>query len=254
MSFLQFYNLSRFPKIRHGIFTRKGGYSPRPFHSLNTSYTVGDNPANVRKNRGLIADCFVNGQNKASMIYLKQVHSDRIRVLTGKPEQELSNRPDLHLEGDAVVTNLSGRYLVIQVADCQSVLFYDPVKHVAANVHSGWRGSVQNIIGKTVCLMKQQFMSNPEDIVAGIGPSLGPCCAEFVNYRFEIPENFRKYKTGRHFFDFWAISRKQMTSEGIREENIETAEMCTRCRKDLFFSYRGEQVTGRFSGVIGILQ
>lgn len=251
--FFKFHNLTRFPKVLHGIFTRNGGCSPKPFHSLNTSYNVGDNPANVRLNRKSMTDCIADGGKKGSMVYLKQVHSDRIRVLDSMSEQKLPDTPDLLYNGDAVVTNLANKYLVIQVADCQSVLLYDPVNHVAANVHSGWRGSVHNIVGKTVRAMKQYFKSDPENIVAGIGPSLGPCCAEFVNYRSELPEIFWKHKTVNHYFDFWAISQEQMQSEGIPGSNIETGNICTRCRKDLFFSYRGEQVTGRFSGVIGIL-
>jgi polyphenol oxidase len=156
------------------------------------------------------------------------------------------------LNGDAIVTDLPHKNLVIQVADCQAVLLYDPIRHVVGNVHSGWRGSLQDVIGKTVRVMKKHFMSNPEDIVAGIGPSLGPCCAEFVNYPIEIPEKFWKYKIRENYFNFWSLSRDQMKSEGLLDENIETSEICTKCRRDLFFSYRGEQVTGRFSAVVGL--
>jgi YfiH family protein len=162
------------------------------------------------------------------------------------------NDPGMLLNGDAIVTDLRNKNLVIQVADCQAILLYDPVRHVVANVHSGWRGSIQNVVGKTVSLMNQRFMSNPKDVVAGIGPSLGPCCSEFVNYRTEIPETLWKYKINGKYFDFWSISQDQMKSEGILDENIETSGICTKCRTDLFFSYRGECVTGRFSAVLGL--
>ncbi len=251
--YFQFHNLSQFPKVRHGIFTRHGGCSPKPFQSLNSSFSVGDDPVNVKRNRRSIADCFINKAHEGSMVYLKQIHSDQVRIFKHRSESNLSERPEITMKGDAVITELPHRYLLIQVADCQAVLFYDPVRHVVANVHSGWRGSVKNIIGKTVSFMKQHFMSNPKDIVAGIGPSLGPCCAEFVNYRSEIPENLLKYRTRSNYFDFWTVSRDQMKSEGIPGKNIETGNLCTRCRTDLFFSFRGEQSTGRFSGVIGIL-
>jgi polyphenol oxidase len=254
LSFFQFLNLSRFSTIHHGIFTRKQGVSKKPFHSLNISFDVGDNPEHVNNNRNAIVECFGTRTDSRSMVYLKQIHSDQVCVLDGKSMPEKLNKPDMLLIGDAVVTDSPAKNLVIQIADCQAILFYDPIRHVAANVHSGWRGSIQNVIGKTVNVMKQRFLSNPKDIVAGIGPSLGPCCAEFVNYRMEIPEAFWKYKINRNYFDFWKISKDQMKSEGILDENIETSGICTKCRPDLFFSYRGEQVTGRFSAVLGLKQ
>jgi YfiH family protein len=156
------------------------------------------------------------------------------------------------LIADAVVTDRSENYLVIQVADCQSVLMYEPVRRVVANVHSGWRGSIQNIIGCTVDAMKQYFGCSPDDILAGIGPSLGPCCAQFINYETEIPKEFWDYKDPDDHFDFWAISTDQLMKAGVRERNIESSQMCTRCRTEEFFSFRAEKTTGRFASVIGL--
>jgi polyphenol oxidase len=254
LSFFQFSNLSRFSTIHHGIFTRKGGFSPKPFDSLNISFGVGDNPVHVKNNRNAMSECFGTSINNSSMVYLNQIHSDQVRMLGSESMSNKLNDLGTLLIGDAFVTNLPKKNLVIQVADCQAILLYDPVRHVVANVHSGWRGSIQNIVGKTVSLMTQRFMSNPKDLVAGIGPSLGPCCSEFVNYCTEIPETFWKYKINGNYFDFWSITQDQMKSEGILDENIETSGICTKCRTDLFFSYRGEQVTGRFSVVLGIKQ
>lgn len=254
LSFFKFLNLSQFSGIHHGIFTRKGGFSSKPFDGLNVSFGVGDDPENVRNNRIAMCECFGAGANSGSMVYLKQIHSDQVRMLCRKSLPEKLNNPDILVSGDAIVTDLPDKNLVIQVADCQAILLYDPVRHVAANVHSGWRGSIRNIVGKTIKVMKQRFMSNPRDIMAGIGPSLGPCCSEFVNYHAEIPETFWKYKIHEKFFDFWKISQDQMKAEGILDKNIETSRICTKCRTDLFFSYRGEQVTGRFSAVLGLKQ
>jgi polyphenol oxidase len=254
LSFFQFLNLKQFSGIHHGIFTRKGGVSSKPFDGLNVGFEVGDDPEHVRHNRMAMSECFDARTNGGSMVYLKQIHSDQVRVLSGKSMPVKSNDPDIPVDGDAMVTDLPGKFLVIQVADCQAILLYDPVCHVVANVHSGWRGSIQNIIGKTIKVMHRHFMSNPKDIVAGIGPSLGPCCSEFVNYRTEIPETFWKYKINENYFDFWRISLDQMKAEGILDENIKISRICTKCRTDLFFSYRGEQVTGRFSAVLGFKQ
>jgi hypothetical protein len=121
-----------------------------------------------------------------------------------------------------------------------------------ANIHSGWRGSIPNIIGLTIQTMIKEFDSDPKNLLTGIGPSLGPCCAEFIHYRTEIPKAFWSYKNRKDCFDFWAISKDQLTEAGIPSNHIVSSNLCTRCRTDLFFSYRKERLTGRFATVIGI--
>ncbi|HUT43902.1 MAG TPA: laccase domain-containing protein, partial [Desulfobacterales bacterium] len=123
---------------------------------------------------------------------------------------------------------------------------------VVANVHSGWRGSINNIIGCTLKVMENSFGCRSRDVVAGIGPSLGPCCAEFVNYKKEIPEAFWKYKNDTNHFDFWSISRDQLCEAGVLFENVDLSRMCTKCDSNRFFSFRGEGTTGRFAALIGL--
>jgi YfiH family protein len=154
---------------------------------------------------------------------------------------------------DALISAAPGKTLAIQTADCQAVLLYDPVRKAVANIHSGWRGSIQNIVGLTVQAMIKRFGSDPKDIVAGIGPSLGPCCAEFIHYRTEIPKEFWPYKNASDYFDFWKLSHDQLTDAGVPGGHILTSNLCTRCRTGLFFSYRKEKTTGRFAAVIGII-
>ena len=248
LAIFRFENLSRFPEVRHGIFSRQGGFSPPPFESLNVSRGVGDAPENVERNRALLAKA-LGGETLA---YLRQVHSDKVRVLRDGPDSGKFFERETTPEGDAMVTDSKGVHLAIQTADCQAVLLYDPARRIVANVHSGWRGSVSDIAGKTVAEMKRAFGCDPVDIRAGIGPSLGPCCSEFVNYENEIPERLWKYRTKEFFFDFWAITRDQLANQGVSPENVEIGGFCTRCRTDLFFSYRKEKVTGRFAATIGI--
>jgi copper oxidase (laccase) domain-containing protein len=89
-------------------------------------------------------------------------------------------------------------------------------------------------------------------MVAGIGPSLGPCCAEFVNYTREIPRRFWHYRVSECHFDFWAITRAQLCQAGVVADNVYTSEICTRCNPQAFYSYRGQRVTGRFAAAIGL--
>ena len=89
--------------------------------------------------------------------------------------------------------------------------------------------------------------------MAAIGPSLGPCCAEFVTYRDIFPEEFDRFMVDENHFDLWALSSWQLENAGMRPENIEVAGLCTRCRTDLFYSYRAEGNTGRF-GTVAMLR
>jgi len=247
-SFLKFPNLSLFPDIRHGIFTRKNGYSKTPYKSLNISYSNGDDSRNVKLNRSVISKCFDGNE----LVFARQVHGTKAEVFAKKSIQLNKRFPDVIPECDAMITDIKKRSLVIQVADCQSILMYDPVLQVIANIHSGWRSSIKNIIGRTISVMEKEFDSKPGNIVAGISPSLGPCCAEFVNYKDEIPEEFWKYKDDSDHFDFWVISSDQLCDAGVLKENIYLSGICTRCNTDLFFSFRGEGTTGRFATVIGL--
>ena len=247
LGLFKFPNLSACPDLIHGVFTRHGGNSPPPFDSLNMSDSAGDRPENVERNRAAVSACC----DGLPLIFLNQVHGDEILVFS---RDEPAPDPTGKRQGDAMITNRPGLMLAVKLADCQGVLLHDPDKKVTAAVHSGWRGSVADIIGKTIDRMKTEFGCRPGDILAGISPSLGPCCAEFVNYKKELPAHFRPYKDGRDHFDFWQISRAQMTAAGIPENNIEIAAVCTSCRTDLFYSYRKEGRTGRFTVVAGMVK
>jgi YfiH family protein len=242
VSYLTFAGLSELSGVRHGIFTRNGGVSTGAFASLNVGQVGGDDPERVAQNRRIVAATLGGG----TLVRARQVHGRAVKVVTGQDAQAPP------AEADVLVTDMPGLLLMVQVADCQPILLCDPVRRVVAAVHSGWRGSVANIIGETVSLIRARYGSRPEDLMAGIGPSLGPCCGQFVNYRTEIPADLWPFRVDADHFDFWAASRAQLLAAGLRAERIETAGVCTRCHTEAFFSYRGERTTGRFAAVIGI--
>jgi YfiH family protein len=248
IAYYQFENLKRLDVVFHGIFTRQTGLSKSPFDSLNIARDIGDDHHSVKKNREIVAGCFDNRK----LVYATQVHGDRVLVIDRLNPDSLNPGSPPPLTGDALVTDIPRIGLVIQVADCQAVMLVDPVRQVVANVHAGWRGSIKNIIGRTISTMEARFSCRPRDMIAGIGPALGPCCAEFLNYRSEIPDKFWTYKDHSHHFDFWAVSRDQLIAAGVRAEKIDLSRICTKCHTDLFFSYRGEGKTGRFAAVIGL--
>ena len=245
--FYRFHLLSRFAELEHIVFTRLGGTSLPPFASLNVSYDTGDDYRRVRENLHRIR----NATGCSSFIYSRQSHSSNLVVLRSYPHLDpLVNYP-LHGK-DGFFTQLPGLMMMIKVADCQAVLFFDPKRKAAGIIHAGWRGSVNNITGKAIQLMRTQYNCNPSDIVVGVGPSLCPRCSEFRNWKEELPPEFSRFQVSANHFDFWAISQSQLMEAGVLRENIEIAGLCTKCHPEAFYSYRGEGKTGRFAVTIGI--
>jgi len=232
--------LSRAENLSHGIFHRHGGVSPSPWGSLNVGLAVGDAPERVAENRQRIKQAL----GLSSLVGARQVHGDRVAVVKRDPGGDID-------EVDALVSDEPGIGLMIQQADCQAVLLYDPARPAVGIAHSGWRGSVANIIANTVVMMGETFGSEPGGMYAAVSPSLGPCCGEFVNHQQELPDSFRSFLGQENHFDFWAISRFQLQETGIRPERISVAGLCTVC-DPRFFSYRRAKITGRNASVIGL--
>ncbi|MGV8050769.1 MAG: polyphenol oxidase family protein [Anaerolineaceae bacterium] len=241
--------LTEVPGLLHGVFTRHGGVSRPPYAALNVGWSNGDSPESVRENLHRVKREIGVGLLASGL----QVHGDAIHVVDEEAIEKASPGSDMLLmpPGDALVTKLRGVGLLIKIADCQAIFLVDPVREVIANVHCGWRGSVQDLPVKVVRFLQERFGCNPRDILATISPSLGPCCAEFRNYREELPESFHPFQVRPLYFDFWALSRRRLTDAGLRPEHIETAHRCTACNTHDFFSYRGEGATGRMAAVLG---
>ncbi|BCS99341.1 laccase domain protein [Desulfoluna limicola] len=235
-----FSSFSQVPWLFHGCFTRKGGVSEGPYEGLNTGLNTGDSAQAVSVNRKAILDESGGGE----LVVLSQVHGKGVHVHTGTGVDSV--------EADALVTDRPGAMLTILTADCQAVVLVDPVKRVVANAHAGWRGSVEGVLPETVSVMENRFGCCPSDLLAGIGPSLGPCCAEFVHYKKELPRSFCTHRVGFNHFDFWAISRDQLCNTGLKAKNITAAQVCTQCDDEHYFSYRRSHTTGRMATVIGI--
>jgi hypothetical protein len=251
IEWLEFEALRAGGGVRHGVFGRGGGVSPAPFDSLNVGVNCGDGSDNVRVNRERIQRCL--GLPHAA--YLRQVHGGEVRVHARADRNAERRRHQALLDpqaGDALVSDIPGLLLVIQVADCQAVLLHDPRRRVVANIHAGWRGSVAEIVPRTVAVMERRFGCLPGDLLAAVCPSLGPCCAEFIRYRDEIPERYWAYGNAARHFDFWAITRDQLRRSGVPSDRIAISGVCTRCHPERYFSYRGQRTTGRFAAAIGL--
>lgn len=236
----------------HGVFTRHGGVSLPPYHTLNTALNNGDSQEAVRENLLRIKRAL----GIPKLAWSRQVHGDDIQVIEDENLSQGENGTDLAMPSpcDALATTVRGVGLMIRIADCQALFLVDPVERVIANVHCGWRGSVIEFPAKAVRFLEKRFGCRPANLLATVSPSLGPCCAEFINYKRELPPSFRQYQVRPEHFDFWEITRHQLTTAGVLSENIEIAGRCTVCETENFFSYRGERTTGRMAAVIGWME
>ncbi len=178
---------------------------------------------------------FLNDQAAAQILIPKQLH--------GKEVMRVDAETQLAPSGDALSTNALGLSIGVTHADCQAAILYDPVKHAVACIHSGWRGSVLNIYKRAIVHMKQQYRSNPQDLLLCIGPSLGPESAEFIHYKEELPSQFWEYQVTPNHFDFWEISKDQAIECGLTPEHIEIARLDT--KEGDFYSFRRDKTNKR---------
>ena len=243
---LQFNNLSEFENIIHFSTTRVGGKSTGKLQSLNLGYTVNDNPLNVTSNVESLAHVF--GFNREQMVSPKQTHSKNIGVVK-------SNKY-IFPNTDALITNVPGICIFVRTADCVPILLFDPVQKAVAAIHSGWKSTVQEIAKHTIEIMQKEYGTNPTDLVAGIGPSIGPDVYEVgpeVIDQFQNQFSFDNYITPinnseKGLLNLWKVNKQILIHSGITESNIEIAEICTFSNPELFYSARRNGVkTGRLA-------
>lgn len=237
--------------ITHGFTSRLGGVSRGKVEGFNLGFRVDDDKNSVLENYRLLAEDL--GISLDRTVLSKQTHTSNIRIVTesdcGKGVVRESDIEDT----DGLVTNIADIALVVFSADCVPVLLYDPKARAIAAIHAGWRGTVKHIAAKTVGVMKEAFGSNPQDILAAIGPSIGPCCFEFGE---DAPSYFgkdilQKKSDGKYLVDIWKYNSEQLTEAGVNPRNIDISRVCTVCESDRFYSYRTHrECTGRQGAVI----
>jgi YfiH family protein len=157
---------------------------------------------------------------------------------------------------DVLVTDDPDCVLMLRFADCTPVLIADPRRSAVAAVHAGWRGSAVRAAGAAVAAMAAAFGSNPRDLVAGIGPAIGPCCyvvGPDVEAAFADRPWAMVRPAGQQMrLDLWEANRRALVEAGVPADQVEVAGICTQCQAERFFSHRanGGQPAGRFAALI----
>lgn len=234
LQWLEFELLANCPEVIHAAFTRHGGCSKDHLDSLNLCKRVSDSLENVEENRRRVA----NALSLPQLITAKQYHSVNIATITSAAVSEIP-------QCDALTTQSKNLGLMILQADCQAAIFYDPVHRAIANVHCGWRGSVQNIYQHTIHRMQKEYHTKPQDLLVCISPSLGPDNSEFIHYKTELPESFWQFQPKPNYFNFWEISQWQLSLAGILTHHIQIACIDTVSNPQDYFSYRYSKNSGR---------
>jgi YfiH family protein len=256
MAFIQHNGIRYFQfeslQTRHALFTRQGGVSPDPWGSLNVGGTVGDDLARVRQNR--IRSFEALGREPSTMFDVWQVHSADV-VCAGAP------RPlnESYRQADIIITDQPGVTLFMRFADCVPILLHDPRNGVVGIAHAGWMGTLRDVAAVTVEAMKNNYGSNPADLVAGIGPSIGPdhyeigadVILQVMQKHGDESERLLKSQRGKIHFNLWEANRLALERAGVGA--IEVAELCTACHTDDWYSHRAEKGrTGRFGALISL--
>ena len=243
--YIGFPKLEATGKIRVAFTTRMGGVSRGQYSSMNMSTTNGDDINLVKENYRII--CSALGIDSKNVVLSHQTHTDNIRTVTEKDRGKGLYSERDYDNVDALITNIPGLALVTQFADCTPLLFFDHVKNVIANVHSGWRGTVKQIGAKAVKRMVEEFDCSPSDIIAAIGPCIGKCCyevdtpvySEFEKVAgFDLSAIFTQKSDDKYMLDLWEANRQILINAGIKPENIDVTDLCTHCHSEYFHSHR----------------
>ncbi|HEX7787099.1 MAG TPA: peptidoglycan editing factor PgeF [Methylomirabilota bacterium] len=216
-------------------------------HFPGVSRPTEPRPPFARDAQPLLASCGLGGDPA----FVRQVHGADVLSV---------DRGGLAGRADALLTSRPGLPLCISTADCLPIVLYDPRAGRLASVHAGWRGTVRSVAA-TAARRLIAAGSAAADVVAAVGPSIGPCCYEvdapvLERLQAAFAASWERWVTpkgpGKWMLDLWQANLDQLTGAGIRSERIDLMRLCTGCRPDLLFSYRRERGAGRLVAVAAL--
>lgn len=234
--------------VKHAFSTRLGGVSRGQFATMNFSFTRGDDPECVRENYRIMAD--VLGVSAERMVLSHQTHTTNVRVVREGDMGKGITRERDYRDVDGLVTNLTDVTLVTFFADCVPLYLIDPVHRAIGLSHSGWRGTVCRMGKATLEVMRQEYGTCAEDVIAAIGPSICQDCYEVgeeVVREFSetfAPDDqkriFYQKKNGKYQLNLWEANRVVFQEAGVLPQNIHVTDICTRCNPQRLFSHRAQ--------------
>lgn len=237
-----FDNLTALPVAAH-VSTRHGGVSPAPWTSLNFSVSRGDEPERVTANFARF--CEAVDVEPSQPVRTHQVHG------TAVAKVDWEDAGSRQSATDALITDAVGLPLFLVFADCTPILLYDRRQHALGVCHAGWRGTVNGAAASTLWAMQAAYNTDPGDVWAGIGPSIGPASYEvgeevyaMAQAKLPGPDRFFTFPNGpdaNPYFDLWQANAAQLVEAGVPDGQIEIAGIDTAQQTADFFSHRAEK-------------
>jgi len=249
---LRYLTFQTFADLPHGVFTRRGGVSSAPWNTLNVGGSVGDDMERVRENR--IRSFAALDRHRDSLHDVWLVHGTGV-VFADQPRDLSLKSP----QADLLFTDNPKVTLFMRFADCVPLLFHDPKKGVIGISHAGWMGTVKGVANASIAAMKSRYGTDPRDVRAAIGPSIGPDhyevgadVAEQVRNSFgKQAEALLEPRGDRFHLDLWSANRFQLEEAGVN--SVEVSQVCTACHLEDWFSHRAEKgKTGRFGVLLAL--
>ena len=243
VAYLTYNALDKIDFIHHAFSTRLGGVSVGSKESMNLSFEH-DDFDKVTENYHRFCDAA--GFDFSSLVASSQDHHTFVRVCTSN-EKGIGIYREKDIESvDALVTNEKGVTLVTYYADCTPIFFIDTKNKCIGLAHSGWRGTVAKIAEKVVCTMRENYNTDPKDLVCAIGPAISKCCYEVDKacadhfYALGLDDSRFVFSKGntKYMVDMLECNRQILVSCGVKNENIIISDLCTKCNSDLLWSHR----------------
>ena len=208
----------------------------------NLSYLVDDLKQNVDKNRQTVAN--IMEYKNEDLVYMNQVHGNNVQIVD-------KNSPKIIENCDGIITKEKNLPLMVMVADCIPILFFDEIQGVIAAVHAGRNSTFLKIAQITANKMINELGCNANNIKVIFGPSIHSCCYEVSDELLNIVKTSfgEKFCIGKNI-DLQGINIKLLEEVGIRHINV--SNICTKCSNEPFFSFRKNPKTGRFAGIISL--
>lgn len=258
LKYIEFESLNKYRDILvHFMSTRHGGVSRGDCATLNLGFDRNDDRDNVIENFRLI--CGAAGIGTKSLVFGEQVHGTNVYLADGKDNGKSLARENRIRGTDGLITTTPGVTLVTFHADCAPVFIFEPSIKAAALLHSGWKGTLLDIASNALTELKKLPGFDTGRVEAVLGPSIGYCCFEADEDVYRL---FReKYGNGTFYshisgskwkIDLKGIIKMRLAEEGVDDKNIHDSGICTKCRNDLFFSYRGDR--GRTGSMAAFMQ
>ena len=260
LEYILFENLEKTGMVRHCFTTRRGGISTEVWASMNMGLSRGEEREKVLENYRILGEKV--GFTIENYVTSQQTHTTNVRRVTAEDKGKGVWRERGYADVDGLITDVPHIPLVIFGADCVPVFLLDKKNRAIGMAHCGWKGTAERMAEQILKAMIDAFGTDPTDVTAAIGPSIGKCCFQVDAPVVELFETHIPFaqevifddpsEKGKYKIDLWETNRRLLAEMGVAD--IEIAGLCTKCDQQRFYSHRGMgEKRGVMAGVMELI-